>query len=420
MSNKKLFQNISFFTFFNVLNSAIPFLLLPILTVYLSPADYGKVDIFLNISMVATPIIGLSVAQSISRYYFEKIDMSRFVTTVFIILMASGIIFISLSILTSLLLTDLLLSFDVPPLLVILAFVHAFLSQIIEILLIIWRVSYETVKFGVFRVAKTVLDLGLSIILIVTFGLGWEGRVGPQVAAVILFATIAVIYLRKMKYLEGLKIDPEYRKSAMSFSTPLIFHTLGGNLIGFSDRFFILFMLDVSKVGIYSVGYQIGMVVGLFQNSFNQAWVPFFFEKLKEDKKSDKYKIVKITYIYFILMLLLAAAIYWITPWVYRNFIGHGFETGFNVVLWILLGYAFNGMYKMVVNYLFYLKKTSLIAYSTLGAAFVNLVLNYYMIQSNGIEGAAQASAITFLLLFLIIFAISAKKYSMPWLLDKE
>jgi len=415
MNNKNLFKNISFFTFFNVINSAIPFLLLPILTTYLSPADYGLVDIFFNISLIATPIIGLSIVQSISRYYFEEIDLARFVTTVFVVLLSIGSIIILVVSGATFFVEEFIGGFDFPPIIIVVAMIYTLFSQIAEILLVYWRVSYQTVKFGVFRIAKTATDLGLSIALIVGFGMGWEGRVLPQISVALLFGIIAIVILYRKGLLRNLKINKEYKKEALSFSSPLVFHTLGANLIGFSDRFFILFMLGLSDVGIYSVGYQIGMVVALLQNSFNQAWVPFFFEKLKQNVYAEKLRIVKITYAYFGFMLVLVLLFYFLTPYIYEYFIGSSYESGAVIVFWILIGYAFNGMYKMLVNYLFYLKKTKLVAFCTLGLALLNLILNYFLIQLNGIEGAAQATAITFFLLFVVMFILSERMYKMPW-----
>ncbi|WP_324024715.1 oligosaccharide flippase family protein [Maribacter sp. BPC-D8] len=419
MNNRKLFKNISFFTLFNVVNSAIPFLLLPILTTYLSPDDYAIIDIFFNISLIATPVVGLSVVQSISRYYFEDVDLPKFVTTVFLVLFGSGIIFILISIFITYIAQDFIKSYSFPPFIIIVSICYVLFSQVSEILLILWRVSYKTVQFGVFRVSKTLLDLGLSVLLIVSFKMGWEGRLIPQFLVALLFGAVACFLLYRNGFLNILRVDKVYRKEALSFSLPLVFHTLGGNLIGFSDRFFILFMLGLSEVGIYSVGYQIGMVIALLQNSFNQAWVPFFFGKLKENNHAEKVRIVKISYAYFFLILFLVLVFYLITPLIYKYFIGKAFTTGSAVVLWILLGYAFNGMYKMVANYLFYLKKTKLIAYMTLGSAILNLILNYLLIQKNGILGAAQATTITFFILFLGVFILSYKNYKMPWGLNK-
>ncbi|MBT2160346.1 lipopolysaccharide biosynthesis protein [Zobellia barbeyronii] len=419
MNNRKLFKNISFFTLFNVINSAIPFLLLPILTTYLSPDDYAIIDIFFNVSLIATPIVGLSVVQSISRYYFEDVDLPKFITTVFLVLVSSGLIFMLISVVITFLAQGFIESYNFPPFIIIVAVCYVIFSQVSEILLILWRVSYKTLQFGVFRVSKTILDLGLSVILIVCFEMGWEGRLIPQFLVAFLFCIIACFLLYRNGFLNILRIDKVYKKEALSFSLPLVFHTLGGNLIGFSDRFFILFMLGLSEVGIYSVGYQIGMVIALLQNSFNQAWVPFFFGKLKEDNYDEKVRIVKISYAYFLLILFLVLVFYLLTPFIYKYFIGSAFTTGSAVVLWILLGYAFNGMYKMVANYLFYLKKTKLIAYMTLGSAILNLILNYLLIQKNGILGAAQATTITFFVLFLGVFILSYKNYKMPWGLNK-
>ncbi|MEP2237550.1 MAG: oligosaccharide flippase family protein [Maribacter sp.] len=420
MNNRKLFKNISFFTLFNVINSAIPFLLLPILTTYLNPDDYAIIDIFFNISLIATPIVGLSVVQSISRYYFEDVDLPKFVTTVFLLLFGSGIIFILISIFITYVAQDFIKSYSFPPFIIIVSICYVLFSQVSEILLILWRVSYKTVQFGVFRVSKTLLDVGLSVLLIVSFKMGWEGRLIPQFLVALLFGAFACFLLYRNGFLNILRIDKVYRKEALSFSLPLVFHTLGGNLIGFSDRFFILFMLGLNEVGIYSVGYQIGMVIALLQNSFNQAWVPFFFGKLKENKYAENVRIVKISYAYFFLILFLVLIFYLLTPFIYKYFIGNAFNTGSTVVLWILLGYAFNGMYKMVANYLFYLKKTKLIAYMTLGSAILNLILNYFLIQKNGIIGAAQATTITFFILFLGVFILSYMSYKMPWRLNKK
>lgn len=415
MNNINLFKNVSLFTFFNVLNSVIPFLLLPILTTYLTPEDYGVVDIFYNIFLIATPVVGLSIVQSIGRYYFEDINLARFINTVFLILAGVGIAFILLTILVSIFAQDILRTYDIPPTLLILALIYTLFSQISEILLTLWRVAYKTVKFGIFRVLKTAADLGLSILLVVTFSMGWEGRILPQVFVAIIFGVIALYILYKKGYLLNYKIDKTYKKEALSFSVPLIFHSVSNSLIGFSDRFFILIMLGLSSVGIYSVGYQIGMVVALLQNSFNQAWIPFFFKTLKENQAVDKLRIVKITYIYFFILLLIVLFFYLLTPFIYEYFIGDAFDSGMEVVLWVLLGYAFQGMYKMAVNYLFYLKKTKLIAYCTISTMIINLILNYFLIKMNGVVGAAQATLISFIYLFIVVFIVANRTYKMPW-----
>jgi Na+-driven multidrug efflux pump len=70
----------------------------------------------------------------------------------------------------------------------------------------------------------------------------------------------------------------------------------------------------------------------------------------------------------------------------------------------------------MVVNYIFYLKKTYFIATATIITASINIVLNYFLIKHNGAIGAAQATAISFTIEFILIWILSSILYKMPWL----
>src|SRR5690606_6739388 len=284
-----------------------------------------------------------------------------------------------------------------------------------EILLALWRVSYKVAHFGIFRISKTALDLGLSVFLIASLGYGWEGRIYPQVVVAFVFSCIALYLLYKLGYLQTLKADRDYKKQAMAYSVPLIFHTFGGYVINFSDRFFILIMLGMSDVGVYSVAYQIGMVMSLIQNSFNQAWVPFFFQKLNENTEGSKRRIVQITYLYIVFLIIITVVIYFMIPLIYKYFINESYIEGASLIVWVLIGFLFNGIYKILVNFLFYDKKTKLVAILSLTSALLNIILNYILIKINGISGAAQATMLTFLFFMLVILFITLKSYKMPW-----
>ena len=69
----------------------------------------------------------------------------------------------------------------------------------------------------------------------------------------------------------------------------------------------------------------------------------------------------------------------------------------------------------MVVNYIFYIKKTYILAWVTFASAGMNIVLNYFFIKANGAIGAAQATTITFFVQFIMVWILSAKVYKMPW-----
>ena len=79
----KLFGNAAIYLGANILNAGIPFLLLPILTRVLTPADYGTVAMFGIVLSVLGAFTGLSVHGAIGVRYFQlgKKELSEYVGT---------------------------------------------------------------------------------------------------------------------------------------------------------------------------------------------------------------------------------------------------------------------------------------------------------------------------------------------------
>ena len=403
------------YTISNLLNAAVPFLLLPVLTNYLTPAEYGIVAMFQVLMNGLLPFTGFSLDGAISRQYFdrEKTDFSGYVTNSLYVLLVSTAI-VAVLFIASGEIVERYSDFPKEWLWSIVLF--AFSQKLAEVLLSIWRVQNKAIRFGVFRILRTGLDMGLSIYFVIVLKRSWEGRIEGQVVAVSFFAIMALYYLYREGYVKK-GISKEYIMSVLSFGVPLIPHVLGAIIITYSDRLFITNMVGLSEMGLYAVGYQIGMVISLFQNSFNQAWQPWLFAKIKKDEESEKRTIVKYTYLFSIVILFMAFCLSVIAPYLIKYMTGAEYQGATPFIVWIAFGFAFNGIYKMFVNYLFYFRKTVLIGIITFSTAILNLVLNYFLILKNGSIGSAQASAISFLIQMIVIWYFSSRTYSMPWLL---
>ncbi|HEX5869959.1 MAG TPA: polysaccharide biosynthesis C-terminal domain-containing protein, partial [Longimicrobium sp.] len=70
---------------------------------------------------------------------------------------------------------------------------------------------------------------------------------------------------------------------------------------------------------------------------------------------------------------------------------------------------AFEGMYKMVVNQIFYAGHTHWLAWITFGTGVVNVGLNWLLISINGAVGSAQATALAMLLSYLLTARLSRR-----------
>ena len=61
----------------NILERAIPVLLLPVLTFYLSPADVGMIAVFTAAIGLISLVVGVNVSYAVRRRYFDARDDFR-------------------------------------------------------------------------------------------------------------------------------------------------------------------------------------------------------------------------------------------------------------------------------------------------------------------------------------------------------
>ena len=269
-------------------------------------------------------------------------------------------------------------------------------------------------KFGSYSVIKTIFELGISILLVVYIGMNFEGRIYGILVTGILFSIVSIYILKRENLFKG-SPKKKFQKEALNFGLPLIPHAIGAIIINLSDRIFISKMVSIDELGIYNIGYTVGSIILIIDLAFNQAWSPHFYQQLKEGEKVNKQRIVKQSFLYILVLLIILMLLTIAAPILYRYFIHDSFSSSIEYVFWIGLGYVFLGCYKLFAGYIFYLKQTKILgALSVLNVA-LNLFLNYQLIKLYGALGAAYATAISFSILFIIVCFISTRKYTMPW-----
>lgn len=383
------------------------------MTRYLTPTDYGIVATFNVLLAVMIVFVGLSMNGAINVNFFKlnKYELKEYIGNVFSILFSS---FVLVFIIVYILKLYFSFSLKFPENWLLYIVVVALFQSIFVITLGLWRVEQKSLPYGLFQISRTILNVSLSVVFVVLLSWGWQGRILGAIITSVIFGLLSIFVLYKREYI-NFSFNKKYIKDALFFGIPLIPHALGGWIITGIDRIFINSMVGVAATGLYSVGYSVGMIIGLLAHSFNLAWSAFLFEKLKENNYYTKVKIVKFTYLYDAGIIVLALTLSFIAPYFFKFFISKNFYFAYKYVLWIALGYAFQGMYFMVVNYIFYVKKTYILAWVTFISAGINILLNYFFIKANGAIGAAQATTITFFIQFIMVWILSAKVYKMPW-----
>lgn len=406
-----LFKASGIYTFTSILNSTIPFFLMPILTRYLTPEDYGITAMFSMLVSIISVFTGLSVHGAINRVYFEKdINFKEYVANCIFILFASS----TLTFLTVLIFLSLISKYSgVPANWVIISVIFSFLQFLTSSNLVIYQARMQAKYYSLIQIGQTILNFSLSIFLVVFLKMNWQGRLIANFLAVLFFGLLSLFILSK-NYVEW-KFNKDYIIHALKFGIPLIPHTLGGILIATTSRFIITNILGLKETGIYTAGLQIGSIVSLFADAFNRAYIPWLFDKLNQNDEIIKLKIVKFTYLYFIMIIAVALILGFSAPFIVKVILGKAFRASSNVVLWIALGGAFTGMYYMVTNYIFYVYKTIYLTWITFTCGIISIPLTIFFTKFNGVIGASQAYFIVLLISFVITWILASRVYKMPW-----
>lgn len=398
----------------NVINAAIPFILLPILTRYLSPTDYGIVATSVVITQIVTVIVGLNSYGLIGRYHFDNdiIAQSNLVSTAIIFSCLSSVLCILILIPAGAFIES-ITKFPAAwvPLLVFIS-----ISGVIQtIYLSIIQARKEPLVYIGIQVLTTLLNLGLSLFFVVAIGMSWQGRMLAILITGGIIAFLCIYGLAFKLKLLRLSFSMDSLHAMFSFGIPLIPHFIGGWVMTMVARLYLNNMASVADTGLYSVGFNVASPIAMIVGAANQAYWPALFEKLSAPN-IDKLRLARILLLGVVTLPLLAIfygiAAYWFLPFI----VGPKFYGAADYIFWLALAFAMQGVYFIFGNFIVYSKKTSLIAWRAdflAGVAILGLCPLF--IYLNGSIGAAQSTFVAFIISTVGCFTASRKAYPMPW-----
>jgi len=412
----KLKKQILSYTGVNIINASVPFLLLPILTTYLTPEDYGILSMVQLLMLLSFPFIMMN-SQGLLTMEYSNLSKEKYKALVSAAILIPLFGFLFLEFIFFLFSNPIVEYFQIPSYLLYLIPVFLFFQAIPTFVPIIFQAKKEPFNFGKFKISLTIVNILLSLLFVVLLNYGWEGRLFGIVGSFLIFSIIGIIVLFRVDAF-SFSFDVESLKKILNFGLPLLPHAIAGILLASSSKFFLANMISNEAVGIYTVAFQVASVVLLIMTSVNQAWAPNLYEVLNSNPTEIvKLGIVKQTYKVIVFMIGIFLLFIVFVPYIFRFFINENYHSGILISRIISIAFLMNGLYFLVTNYILFSKNTKVLSYITTIISIIGAVINYYLILEYGIIGAAYSLIITFVLLFITVFYYSNKLYRMPWLL---
>lgn len=245
-------------------------------------------------------------------------------------------------------------------------------------------------KRKVFLIANTLGPL-ISYAVAIPMLLAGYYIIALPLAAVISAVTMETAFgVMNRQWFSLRKWDFRLMKQLLVIAVPLLPNFLIYWVFNSCDKVMITNMIGIEAAGIYSVGSKLGHCSQLIYTAFAGGWQFFAFSTMKE---SDQVKTNSLIFEY--LGILSFAATFFICAWsygIYRVLFVEEYLSGYIVAPYLFLAPLLQMLFQVACNQFLVIKKTWPNMLILSAGAVINVIINLVLIPVLGIEGAAIAT----------------------------
>lgn len=376
----------------------ISFLVTPIFTRIMDAEDFGITSAFSTWVTFLSIIICCQVSGTVAaaRVHRKKEEFELYMGNIAVLgLLSSGIWGVIILLFADILSQFMGIEIKLIPHLLIQSY-GAALSALYIAYLIQTKNPKKNLNFTIIR--TLIIIFGGLLLVLYCNDKKYMGKIwASTIVEVVTIIYLLIFFLKKVKVMKDQMIrDWKY---ALTLSIPLIFHLIANTLLGQSDRVFIIHMIGDSDAGIYTVAYSIGVIGMIFADACNNAWSPWYLENTKLKNIEEINKMAKL---YILIITTCFVEIFLISSEIFEFMAPEPYWKAKKTVLFIILGVFFQFLYRFPQGYEVYRQNMKWTAICTSITAILNCILNYLLIPIWGIDGAAIATLISYILLFVM------------------
>jgi len=322
-----------------LLGKAVAFVMLPIYTRYLTPADYGILQLTDLTIEVISIVAGSRLGAGIFHYFHKAetpAEKRAVLSTAIAVLIASyTLAAIGASVAAPLIAERVLGARELAGLVRLAIWGFACQSLLIVPMAYL-QLHDRSVSYVAVSAAKLVVQLGLNILLVVYWRRGAEGVLLSTLIANMLFGLALAASLVSDV---GLHTSRAAIRDLLRFGLPFVATQVATMIATYGDRYFLRTASDLSVVGIYGLAYQFGFLLTMVGfMPFDTVWDPARFAVAR---RTDRDAVYARAFVYMNLLLVTAAVVLALfAEDILRLMAGPAFQAAANLIPIIVIAYV--------------------------------------------------------------------------------
>jgi O-antigen/teichoic acid export membrane protein len=387
-----------------MLGGVLNFVLLPVFTAYLTPADYGIISLLNVLSLFLVPVLSLGFTAAIGLCYFEGNDPLRKQQTIgtaaLILSIVLAVVLLPGASLSGEISAWLLKTSEYRPLVLITLATVAF-TILAQPFMLSMQMQERAKSFAALSVGSTVINLASSLFFVIALKRGVRGMVeGTLLAQGTVAALFALLTIRK----DPLRVDAQIGRELFKLGLPLVPAFASLYVLNQENRFWLQRIVGIDAVGIFTIGTNLGMFMNLFVGGFTTAWMPYFMSFIDKREEAEvvfgkvlTYYVIGFGTISLLFFIFAKPIVMFMThPAFHRAYVAVGFSAGAQFFL---------GVFSILTTGIYFAKETRFVTYIQGLAALVSLPLNYALVSFFGVAGASLGMLLN---IVLLVVALSA------------
>lgn len=394
-----------------IISRGLSFIVLPIYTRILSPADYGALDMITVVGSLANLIVALEVTQGLVRFLgdVESVEERRRIssTALLFTLAAYASCFLVAMLLSPWITSHLL---GDPQLLTAMQIGLGIIAVNGCFFLLQNQLRYElkSIAYAQASLLYAILVTGLGLLLGYGLGFGLEGVLLSQLIAAALSALMCLWHLRGTY---RLVFDNKWLRTMLLFSMPLVPSGLATFLTLYANRLLLNATATLEDVGLFGVAARIAGIVSLLIVGLQSSLTPWIYANYRDP--ATPARLAKVTEWFTAAALAMCLTLGVLSHEIMQLLVAPQFVASAPLVMPIAVAAIVGQMYIFFPG-IAIAKRTNSQLIIFVITALISVGLNWLLIPMWGVGGAAIATLLASLAFIGLWFVVSQRHYPVP------